>query len=83
MSEVDRHIEAHKLFLKKYYTTKNFICSGRKNPRNGGIIIASFTSLDDVNKAIEEDPFFINDIANYSITEFIPSKNAKDILSNN
>ena len=78
ISEVEQYLDAHNLYLEKYYAKGNFICSGRKNPRTGGIIICSFESLEKVNKIIKEDPFLQKEIADYSITEFVPTKTNKD-----
>ena len=40
LSKIDAHMAAHVLFLKKYYAAGNFLVSGRKIPRDGGIILA-------------------------------------------
>ena len=40
LAEIDRHMAAHVKFLKKYYASGNFLVSGRKIPRDGGIILA-------------------------------------------
>ena len=40
LSEIDAHMAAHVVFLKKYYAAGNFLVSGRKIPRDGGIILA-------------------------------------------
>ncbi|MBO0470819.1 GTP cyclohydrolase [Enterococcus sp. DIV0242_7C1] len=74
ITEVEKYLEAHNEYLKKFYSAGNFICSGRKNPRTGGMIIGTFKSIEEANKAIEEDPFYQNKIAKYDITEFIPTK---------
>jgi len=42
----------------------------------GGIILARAGSRDAVEDFIKEDPFYINDIATYDITEFLPTKYA-------
>lgn len=80
LTEIEPLIEAHNIFLEKYYSTKNFIYSGRKNPREGGIILAIFPSLNEVNETIKDDPFYKKGIAHYSITEFIPTMNNKDLM---
>ncbi len=38
LSEVEKYLEEHIAFLDKYYASGKFICSGRKNPRTGGVI---------------------------------------------
>ncbi len=69
---IDEHISEHKAFLEKYYNQNCFIVSGRKNPRTGGVIISQLEDRDLVEKIIREDPFYINDLADYELIEFIP-----------
>jgi uncharacterized protein YciI len=71
---VERHIPQHTVFLQKHYEEGKFIASGRKEPRTGGIIIADAGSKNELEQIISEDPFYIHHIADYEITEFIPSK---------
>lgn len=83
ITEVNRYLDLHNQYLEKYYQSGNFICSGRKNPRTGGVILCQFDSLDEVQTIIQKDPFLVHSIANYQITEFIPTKAAnqyKDFL---
>ena len=44
VSEVEKHLEEHIKFLEKYYEMGKFICSGRKNPRTGGVILLNAES---------------------------------------
>lgn len=72
--EVERLLPAHINYLDKYYKSKDFICSGRKIPRTGGIILCNSATREEAEKIMKQDPFFINQIAEYEIVEFIPSK---------
>lgn len=81
INEVEKYLPRHISFLEKYYDTGNFICSGRKNPRIGGIIICNAENIDEVESIIKEDPFYKQNIATYDITEFIPSKYSDKIRS--
>ena len=74
IKEVEKYLDNHIEYLNKQYSLENFICSGRKNPRIGGVILAKAKNINIINEIIEEDPFFINKIAKYDITEFIPTK---------
>ncbi|MFT3902769.1 MAG: YciI family protein [Niabella sp.] len=74
MDEVEKYLGQHVAFLDKYYSLKKFIFSGRKNPRTGGIILVRDANAQEVKTIIEEDPFYKNKIAEYEITEFIPTK---------
>lgn len=79
LAEIDHHLEAHKSFLEKYYASENFIMSGRKDPRNGGIILAQAPSRGEIERVISEDPFHMHGLAEYTITKFIPSMTAKNL----
>lgn len=74
IENVEKHIPQHNIFLDKYYESGMFIISGRKEPRTGGIIITKAESKKEVEQIITEDPFYIHEIADYTITEFIPFK---------
>ncbi len=73
LAEVDQYLEEHKLFLKKYYAQGVILLSGRKQPRNGGIILAQAENMSGIHNIIREDPFYRNGIAEYQVTEFLPS----------
>lgn len=74
IEEVEKHINEHIAFLEKYYAQNKFVFSGRKIPRTGGIILANNVTALDANEIIKEDPFYQHLIADYEITEFIPTK---------
>ena len=48
LSAIDAHMAAHVKFLNKYYTAGNFLISGRKIPRDGGIILAVAKSRSEI-----------------------------------
>ncbi len=58
LGEIDAHMAAHVRFLKKYYASGNFLVSGRKIPRDGGIILAVGKSRQDIEAIVKEDPFY-------------------------
>jgi uncharacterized protein YciI len=76
LSEIDRLIPAHVVYLEACYANGVFIASGRKEPRTGGVILAQATSLEILNKVLEKDPFYIAGVAEYEVTEFIPTMTA-------
>lgn len=73
LEKVDLYLDAHKIYLKKYYDTGVFVASGRKVPRTGGVILAACKSKSDLENALREDPFYQNGITRYEITEFLPT----------
>ena len=70
LTEVDQYLAGHNQFLRKYYENGTFVCSGPKIPRVGGVILCKSDSVDSVMTIIAEDPFSINNVADYEITEF-------------
>lgn len=74
ISEVEKFIELHNQFLDKYYADKKFIFSGRKNPRTGGIILVRNVDRNTLMEIVKQDPFYQNEIADYAITEVIPTR---------
>jgi uncharacterized protein YciI len=79
LAEIDAHMAAHVKFLKKYYASGNFLVSGRKIPRDGGIILAVGTSRKQIETIIQEDPFHARGLADFRIIEFRASQRADDI----
>jgi uncharacterized protein YciI len=79
LAEIDAHMAAHVMFLKKYYASGNFLVSGRKIPRDGGIILAVGTSRRQIEAIVEEDPFYEHGLADFRIVEFRASQRADDI----
>lgn len=74
LTAIDQFMEAHEKFLDKYFKRGNFILSGRKNPRSGGIILCRAKNLREVENIISEDPFDENTLAMYDIIEFQPTQ---------
>src|SRR5262245_8954078 len=79
LSEIDKHMAAHVRFLKKHYATGHFLVSGRKIPRDGGIIVAVGKSRDEIEAIIKEDPFCARGLADVRVIEFRASQRADDI----
>jgi uncharacterized protein YciI len=79
LSEIDAHMAAHVNFLKKYYASGNFLVSGRKIPRDGGIILAVGKSRQQVEAIVQEDPFYEHGLADFRVIEFRASQRADDM----
>jgi uncharacterized protein YciI len=74
LEELDAHMKAHVAFLQKYYKQEVFLASGRKVPRTGGVILAVGESREQIEKIIQEDPFHIHSLAEFTVTEFLTSQ---------
>lgn len=79
LSAIDAHMKEHVAFLNKYYATGNFLVSGRKLPRDGGIIVAVGASRAQIQKIAEEDPFCTRGLAEYRVIEFRASQRAASL----
>lgn len=79
LTAIDAHMKAHVAFLKKYYASGHFLVSGRKIPRDGGIILAVGKSRDEIEAIASEDPFCRHGLAEVRIIEFRASQRAGDI----
>jgi len=74
LEKLDAHMTDHVKFLQKYYKQNVFVASGRKVPRTGGIILALANAKADVEKIIQEDPFYIHKLAEFNVIEFQTSQ---------
>jgi uncharacterized protein YciI len=81
LEQIDAHMRAHVAFLKKRYASGHFLVSGRKIPRDGGIIIAVGRSRAEIEAIMREDPFVSRGLADVRVIEFRASQRADDISS--
>lgn len=79
LTEIDAHMRAHVAFLNKYYASGTFLVSGRKVPREGGIILAVGESREQIETIVQEDPFHQHGLAEFRVIEFRASQRARNI----
>lgn len=75
---IEALMEPHVAFLDRFFEAGTFICSGPQSPRVGGIIICQAENKPEVATIVTEDPFYVNEVATYEITEFTPTKYSED-----
>jgi uncharacterized protein YciI len=78
---VDACLSAHRDYLGAQYARGAFLLSGRKVPRDGGIIIASVASRAEVDELVRQNPFHQAGVAHYEITEFVPTMAAEALAA--
>jgi len=78
LSEVDRHTSGHMDFIKRNYEAGHFLISGRKEPRTGAVIIARGDRAE-IEALLESDPFKQHGVAEYKISEFLPTTTAPEL----
>jgi uncharacterized protein YciI len=79
LARIDAHMRAHMQFLNAQYAAGHFVVSGRKIPRDGGIIVAVGESRETVEAIAREDPFVTKGLAEVRVIEFRASQRAKDV----
>jgi uncharacterized protein YciI len=79
LAEIDAAMPAHVRFLKKHYASGQFLVSGRKVPRDGGVIVAVGDSREQIDAIMREDPFCARGLADFRIIQFRASQRAGDI----
>ena len=79
LTAIDAQMRAHMAFLKKHYAAGTFVVSGRKIPRDGGIIIAAGKTRAEIEAIVKDDPFVKLGLAELRIIEFRASQRAQDI----
>ncbi|EAP96455.1 YciI family protein [Vibrio splendidus] len=74
LEEIDAFIPEHVDYLNEQYAKGYFILSGRKEPRTGGVIISTISDRNELNEILALDPFNREGLANYEVTEIVPTK---------
>lgn len=76
LAQIDATMKAHVAWLDKHYAAGAFLVSGRKVPRDGGIILAVGHDRAKIEAIIAEDPFVSRGLADYKLVEFNASQRA-------
>jgi uncharacterized protein YciI len=79
LEQIDAAMKAHVAFLDRAYATGVFLVSGRKIPRDGGVILAAGDDRAAIEALIAEDPFVKGGLADVRIVQFRASQRAKDV----
>ncbi|MFF3749197.1 YciI family protein [Streptomyces sp. NPDC002018] len=76
LDQVEALLDAHVEWLDTGYGSGVFLASGRKNPRDGGVILAVGDDRAGMERLTAADPFVTGGVCTYRITEFIATKTA-------
>jgi uncharacterized protein YciI len=79
LAKIDALMPKHMVFLRKHYASGHFVVSGRKIPRDGGIIVAVGESREQIERIASQDPFVVQGLAEVRVIEFRVSQRADDI----
>lgn len=79
LDEVDKKREEHLAYVKNFILSGKFLVVGRKNPVNGAVIIAHNLTKKELEEIFKNDPYYMNGLAEYAITEFNPASFANGV----
>jgi uncharacterized protein YciI len=74
--QIDALLPEHNEWLAKHYEAGLFLAAGRKQPRDGGVIIATAPSRAAIEAVVATDPLLIKRATEYRITEFLATTTA-------
>ncbi|MCZ7602924.1 MAG: YciI family protein [Melioribacteraceae bacterium] len=79
IDEIAKLRPAHREFLDTLYTKGIVLMSGPQTPQIGGIIIARAESMEELAEILKNDPYQLNNAAEYIYIQFDP-RNYQKIL---
>jgi len=74
LSVIDGAVPDHVAWLQEQYADGVFLASGMRVPRTGGVILAADLTREDLDRRLAADPFQQRGLAEYTVTEFVPSR---------
>ncbi|MBM9618112.1 YciI family protein [Streptomyces zhihengii] len=81
VERVDTHLDAHIAWLDEMYQEGVVIASGRKNPRDGGVLLAVGDDREHIERLAATDPFVTGGVAAYRVTEFAATRTAPGLAA--
>jgi uncharacterized protein YciI len=79
LARIDANMRAHMQFINAHYASGHFVVSGRKIPRDGGIILAVGEDRTEIEAIAQQDPFVTKGLATARVIEFRVSQRADDV----
>jgi uncharacterized protein YciI len=79
LGAIDGAMRSHMAFVRKHYAAGTFVVSGRKIPRDGGVILAVGKTREEIEAIAKQDPFVERGLAEFRIVEFRVSQRADDL----
>ncbi|KAA3436179.1 YciI family protein [Rufibacter hautae] len=73
-SEIEPFLPVHMAFVEKGFASGLFLASGRKVPRDGGLIFCKADSKTQIEEFMQEDPFVYQDLVELRVVEFVASR---------
>lgn len=74
LTEVDEHLEPHKVWVAKGFDDGVFVLSGGQKPRTGGCLLAIGADRGAIEARVAKDPFVLHDVATAQVIEITPGR---------
>ncbi|WP_379922387.1 YciI family protein [Erythrobacter sp. R86502] len=72
IERIDAALTDHLAWLNAGQDSGHFLAWGPREPRDGGLIFVKAASRDEAQALLETDPFRSNNLADLTITEWVP-----------
>ncbi len=79
LAQIDGAMRDHVAWLNAQYDAGRFVMSGRKVPREGGVILAVGDDRAEIEAIVKQDPFVARGFADYRLIQFRASQRAGDV----
>lgn len=79
LEEIDYVLPDHAEWLTKHYEAGDFLMSGRREPRVGGVIIARQMVRGKLDAILSTDPLSYRHLVHYEVIEFSATRTAKEL----
>ncbi|KOG56037.1 hypothetical protein ADK38_43440, partial [Streptomyces varsoviensis] len=76
LERIDAVLPEHVAWLDAHYASGTFLASGRKEPRDGGVILAVGEDRSVMEQLVATDPFVMAGVCEYAVTQFVMTKTA-------
>ncbi|GAB7188703.1 hypothetical protein ATKI12_8534 [Kitasatospora sp. Ki12] len=76
LERIDAALPQHVAWLETHYAAGTFLASGRKVPREGGVILAVGEDRAAIEALVATDPFAVAGLCAYRVTEFLATTTA-------
>ncbi|MEU1290164.1 YciI family protein [Kitasatospora sp. NPDC005856] len=81
LESIDAVLPQHIAWLEEHYAAGTFLASGRKVPRDGGVILAVGQDRAGVEALVANDPFVRAGLAEYRVTEFLATTTGPELAA--
>ena len=78
--QAGRFMESHNEWIKRGFDDGIFLLVGKLQPNLGGGIVAHNTSLPDLQRRVNDDPFVAENVVNTEILEISPSRTDERLM---